>query len=252
MGIQNKEVYQEVYPFATENIGAYFKELDFNEKTVLTVGSSLDQAFNALLLGAKHITVYDLNKNTENYYKLKKEAIATTKRTDLYKKLTNQSQIKLTKDYFPESISQRINPYLQDDELYRKLQEKLAEDRISFVFGDIFEMGTALGNEKFDNIILSNILQFLDYFAKMKNRDSKELLQTSFSDWKSHLNNNGTLQLLYLYSFTKNDLTKHHTIPTYNLKEIVQTLKGNSLDISFFSGCQQEDIDAIVTYTKKR
>lgn len=252
MDIQKKEVYQEVYPFATENIGAYFNELDFNEKTVLTVGSSLDQAFHALLLGAKHITVYDLNKNTENYYKLKKEAIITTKRTELYKKMTKQSQIKLTKDYFPESISKHINPYLQDDKLYKKLQEKLTDDRISFVFGDIFAMTEALGNEKFDNIILSNILEFLDYFAKMQNRDPQELLQTSFNDWKSHLNNNGTLQLLYLYSFTKDDLTKQHTIPTYNLKDIMQTLKGNSLDISFFSGCQKEHIDAIVTYTKKR
>ena len=59
-----KEIFQEVYPFTTEVISGYFNELDFKDKSVMTLGSSSDQAFNALLLGAKKITVYDINENT--------------------------------------------------------------------------------------------------------------------------------------------------------------------------------------------
>ena len=45
--------FQKVYPFTTENIAGYFSSLNMHNKSVLTVGSSLDQAFNALIFGAK-------------------------------------------------------------------------------------------------------------------------------------------------------------------------------------------------------
>ena len=69
------EIFQEVYPFTTESINGYFNKIDFNDKSVLTVGSSSDQAFNAILLGAKNITVYDINKNTSFFGKLKRQII---------------------------------------------------------------------------------------------------------------------------------------------------------------------------------
>ena len=54
-----------IYPFTTEMISGYFDKLDLKEKTVLTVGSSIDQGLNALLLGAKNVTVFDINPNIE-------------------------------------------------------------------------------------------------------------------------------------------------------------------------------------------
>ena len=68
-------LFQEVYPFTTEMISGYFKDLDFKDKKVMTLGSSSDQAFNALLLGAKKIVVYDINENTARYGKLKRDVI---------------------------------------------------------------------------------------------------------------------------------------------------------------------------------
>ena len=72
-------LFQEVYPFTTEMISGYFKDLDFQDKKVMTLGSSSDQAFNALLLGAKKITVYDINENTAKYGKLKRDVIINSK-----------------------------------------------------------------------------------------------------------------------------------------------------------------------------
>ncbi len=63
-----KNFFQEVYPFATENMNAYFERLELSDKSVLTVGSSCDQLFNAIAYGAKSVTVFDINPNVKKYY----------------------------------------------------------------------------------------------------------------------------------------------------------------------------------------
>lgn len=78
----SKNAYQEVYPFTTENIQGYMKDLDMKDKEVLTVGSSLDQAYNALALGAKKVKVLDINKNTKRFCELKSNLILTHKRKE--------------------------------------------------------------------------------------------------------------------------------------------------------------------------
>ena len=64
--------FDKVYPFTTESISGYMKHMDVKDKSVLTVGSSMDQALNACLYGAKDITVMDISKTTKDYmlYKL--------------------------------------------------------------------------------------------------------------------------------------------------------------------------------------
>ena len=81
-------LFDKVYPFTTEMISGYFKEIDFKDKTVLTVGSSSDQAFNALLLGAKKIKVYDINVNTAKFGKIKKDIILnSSSRIEMYQQV---------------------------------------------------------------------------------------------------------------------------------------------------------------------
>ena len=75
--------FNEIYPFATENVKGYFSNIGIKNKTVLTVGSSLDQAFNAYLFGAKNVTVLDINPHTENFYRIKKQAILKVPREEL-------------------------------------------------------------------------------------------------------------------------------------------------------------------------
>ena len=77
-----------------------------------------------------------------------------------------------------------------------------------------------------------------------------KFLRKSFDQWKKHLNDNGVMQLLYLYNFGTSDIKKQHSLYTYNLGNVVQSLKGNSLDIEFINGIEGKT-DAIVTYTKK-
>ena len=134
-------LFQEVYPFTTEMISGYFKDLDFQDKKVMTLGSSSDQAFNALLLGAKKITVYDINENTAKYGKLKRDVIINSKLNNVWENVLN---INMPKNYdlFPDISLRKMNPYMQDEESFKKLQELLKTrfDDIEYRTGNIMEV----------------------------------------------------------------------------------------------------------------
>ena len=53
--------FNKLYSFTTENIKDYISSFDLNNKSLLTVGSSADQAINAILNGCKDVTIMDIN-----------------------------------------------------------------------------------------------------------------------------------------------------------------------------------------------
>lgn len=246
---KNSNVFQEVYPFTTEVINGYFPNLDFGDKTVLTVGSSLDHAFNALVLGAGKVVVYDINKNTEAFYKIKRDKILSVPREELYDEIIKCRDVPFSSDLFDKGSVTRMNNYLQSDAKYELLRDRLKSDNVEFVLGDIFNMDEALGDEKFDRIVFSNILQYLEFFAK--NEDPYEFLGKNFEKWKEHLNDDGILQLLYLYSFNRDSVNYKHPLATYNLAQVIRALKSDYLGIHFFDDCFNTGTDAVVTYTKR-
>lgn len=66
--------YSKVYPFTTENISAYYKKFNLKDKSILTVCSSGDHLFNAMLYEPKCIDCFDINTYA-NYYMLLKKAM---------------------------------------------------------------------------------------------------------------------------------------------------------------------------------
>lgn len=119
--MKNISKFQQVYPFATEMVSSYLELLDLDGKTVFTVGSSLDQAFNALVLGAKEITVFDVNKNTEEFYKRKREIIINSSLDEVYRKTIGIKDIEFSEDIFSFNDVVRMNNYLQSLDSYKKL-----------------------------------------------------------------------------------------------------------------------------------
>lgn len=231
--------FEKVYPFTTENVKEYFERMNVKDKTVLTVGSSLDQTFNAIVLGAKKITVFDISPKTFEFFKVKKDIILSKERKDLYstlisgetkKILMNKHQIYLSSDIMTEEEVVLANNYLQSEQNYQLLREGLKNVDIEFITGDIFKIDETLEERKFDRIIFSNILQNLEYF--FKDQDVFEVLKNNFEKWKEYLNEDGLMQLLYLYSYSYDDLyNDNHTISVYNLKKVVDALKEYKLDI---------------------
>ena len=251
--LKKNKYYQEVYPFTTEMLSGYMNLLDLKGKNVLTVGSSSDQVFNAIMMGASKITLYDINIFAEDFFKLKKDMILQTPREKLVDKVLVDKSFPYSKELFAKKQIINQNPYLQSTANYKLLRERLATTEVSFILGDIFAMEQYLDKTaKFDRIIFSNILQALDIFAKKEKVDPFQFLRTNFEVWKEHLNKDGILQLLYLYNYSLNDLTKNNNaISIYNLKKVVDSLQGNPLEISFFEDSFSMNEDAIVTYTKK-
>lgn len=69
--------FQRLYPFCNENVSGYLDFLDLEGKSLLTVGSSADQAISAISRGCRDITILDVCPFTEEYFYLKKSAIET-------------------------------------------------------------------------------------------------------------------------------------------------------------------------------
>ena len=67
--------FSRIYTFTTENISGYIDFFDFNNKSLLTVGSSGDQILNSFYNGARDITLFDINEYAKYYVYLKISAI---------------------------------------------------------------------------------------------------------------------------------------------------------------------------------
>ena len=83
-----KTNFNRIYPFTTENIASYINHFDLKDKSLLTVGSSGDQVFNAVLNGCKDITVLDKSPFTKEYFYLKKTALMSLELHDYVKLLS--------------------------------------------------------------------------------------------------------------------------------------------------------------------
>ena len=72
---RNDGLFMKMYPFLTENLTGYIDHFDLEGKSLLTVGSSGDQAINGALRGANEITIIDINPYVRYYYYFKVASI---------------------------------------------------------------------------------------------------------------------------------------------------------------------------------
>lgn len=160
----------------------------------------------------------------------------------------------MANDILNEESIIKANNYLQTEENYDYLREKLRNNKfdLNFITGNIFKIKEIVGKEKYDSIVLSNVLQYLEYFFKDKESSLKQLKRI-FDDLKTILNYEGILQLIYLYSYSYQDILKNdHPILIYNLREIHKLLEGIYLEIEWIPGiCNKNEKDAIVSYKKQ-
>lgn len=254
--MENKRGFQQVYPFATEMVSSYFELLDLDGKKVFTVGSSLDQAFNALVLGAKEVTVFDINKKVEKFYKRKREIIINSSLDEVYEKTLGIKGIEFSEDIFSSKDVVRMNNYLQSLDSYKKLQDRLKDETVvKFIEGNLFHMDDSQIEEKYDRMIFSNVVQYLDDNLPDKTKNPYQFLRENMDAWTSYLNDDGILQLLYLYAYSKKSLKNNsNSVSTYNLCSVINSLDKYPLEISFLdnflSGVNRQD--AIVTYQKTK
>lgn len=71
----DKNIFDMIYPFTTENIKDMFSCFNFKDKDCLSVLGSSDQVFDMYLRRAKSVTAFDINPLTEYLFYLKKVAL---------------------------------------------------------------------------------------------------------------------------------------------------------------------------------
>ena len=111
--ITNFGTYSMPYLFTNENINGYYGQMDFKEKSVLTVVGSGDHVLNAVLRGATRVDAFDISSYAIMAYYLKEAAIKTLE----YEEYTT---------YFLDS-NECFNY-----ELYEKIRPSLNEEALIF------------------------------------------------------------------------------------------------------------------------
>ena len=220
---------KDVYLFTTENIAGYINDMDLKDKSLLTLGSSLDQAYNALLLGASKVDVFDINVNVEKFHEIKSSLILTHPRRDLYNQVINSS-FSNDSDFKGFRSAIKDNLYLQSDENYELLRNRLLENRLGFINGSIFDIGNSLDDKIYDRMILSNVIQYLEMYSIGK--DKYKVLKTMFNTLKDHLSDEGIIQLLYYFNtrLINGQNSYDNFFSGYNLDKILDILSENDKD----------------------
>ncbi len=187
-----------LYAFTTENIGGYFGRLDFNKAKVLTVGASFDHLINAYMMGAAHVTCFDINALSLHMGNLKLAMLQELERSEfiaffaksfaheMYKRVraglplhsryfwdraysafANDGRALLSSALFSAAADKdmaiRRNPYLQNDENYALARAACHGKKMDFIQGDVTKLAGMTKNN-FNIIMLSNIS---DYAHKM-------------------------------------------------------------------------------------
>ncbi len=187
--------FNSIYPFTSENIAGYMKDLNLTGKKVITVTGSTDHILNAILQGATEITTFDINPLTKPYMDLKISALKNLSYEDFIKLLLFESNMNLdysiissldmsdeSKMFWLEQLSKYnnsgielrnsslfntkyFNPnsklwqnlYLEKNK-YNLLKQQIKDANITYINTSLKDLKV---DEHFDYMFLSNISDYL-------------------------------------------------------------------------------------------
>ena len=133
--------FSKIYTFTTENVSGYIDFFNFDNKSLLTVGSSGDQILNAFFYGARDITLFDINEYAKYYIYLKIAAILSLsyKEFMLFFFKYGLSSFKKNRCMFSKVLFKKIKDnlrildyesYLFFDELFSVYDENIIRERL--------------------------------------------------------------------------------------------------------------------------
>ena len=283
-------MYSHIYPFTTENITGYLSFFDLENKSLLTVGSSCDQALNAILCGSRDITVFDICPFTKEYYYLKKAAIKTLKMEEYLKFFCYKNYpitLMTNKKSFNFRVYLKISEALKDideeakcfwDEMFmhyngqvirRQLfnsdeaQNKIVRIMNNYLWHDdiynelIKKIDDASVKFMYGDIFETTINGNYDniFLSNIATRNGLAKMQMLFSKMEKLLNDDGKILIAYLYDISVNSIDYAKGEPEiYDLPKTLKEFPYAKLD-SFIgaNGIHFRDgkmKDSILTYKK--
>ncbi len=279
-----------IYPFTTENISGYIENFNLKDKSLLTVGSSGDQVFNAILNGCKKITIIDINPFTKYYYNLKAAGVIELSKEEFlrffrykdYPKVFKENKFVFDKEYYEQiKLTLKLLDYesylfwdsilnIYNGEQVRNKLFMLDEDRTAviekinpYLENTSFETLKTKLKTVYPNFIIGNIFKeninclydniWLSNIGTYISRNSVKIMVDKFSQL---LTANGKLLISYLYETTENTKYQIDWCPIYDLKKTLGLLKEYKTKIITFPGVKgiklkDENIkDSILVYKK--
>ena len=260
------ERFNSIYPFTSENIAGYMKDLDLTGKKVITVTGSTDHILNAILQGATEITTFDINPLTKPYMDLKISAVKNLSYEDFIKFLLFESNMNLdysiissldmsneSKMFWLEQLSKfnnngielrnsslfntkYFNPYSKlwqnlylEKSKYNLLKQQLKDANITFINASLKDLRI---EDNFDYMFLSNIS---DYLSLMYSCDTLRKYRDLLYEFQKRID---IIYFAYLYDIGNSnprteidDLRKVKEIfSNFQQVEFKSALEGNSQD----------------------
>ena len=224
-----------MYIMTTENILEFLTKYDLKDKSVLSVAGSGDQMLNAYALGAKSVTLFDVNPLAYAQAKLKKAAATTLTYEEFERFFSPEHKHTLFDPYLFDKISEclddntkdlfktiftkhpgmdafmnfyfrfyakfqkqkDLNYYLNDEENYKKLQATIESKPLTYIETPVTELRDNIKKELFDYILLSNIS---DSIEKIYDKNSLKNFKRLIHSLSKNLNKDGLIQVGYIYS----------------------------------------------------
>lgn len=267
-------LFDNTYPFTTENISGYIGNFNLKNNSLLTTGSSGDQALNAILLGAKDITILDINIFTAYYYYLKMAAILELRYNEFLDFFRYKNYPKVFKD----------NPLVFNKDAFNKLKDTLRIidyeaflfwNELFYEYSPVCIRGHLFSNDEYKEDVVnkcnpylcnSNTYEILK--CKIKKVDPSFIcddienyhldrkydniwLSNILTQWygidkikelvlkyTNYLNDNGQLLLSYLYDTTTNSKYDNKWADIYNLELIFDMLHDYDPELLTFTGVE--------------
>ena len=284
--------FDKMYPFTTENISGYIDNFDLEGKSLLTVGSSCDQIYNASLKGCKDITILDICPYTEDYFHLKTSALEELDYDDFFKFLCHRGYYSILFDNFNalnkksfEKIKESLKSKSPESfEFWNTILSEYKGSRVRqrcFMLDEdsmyaIKQYNPYLHSEQAylqaresikdtkvqiieGDITKANIPGTYDniWLSNLPAYLSASQIKKIFERLKPHLNENGKMLFSYLYGITENTEYQPEWAEVYNLDKIRKTLD-DELELISFTGVQGVKIenkcyqDSALVYQKKK
>ena len=241
-GIYSSEVkkdsfttFSKVYPTTTENIKETYGLFDLSEKDVLTVTSSGDHIFCAIIEGARKIDSFDINYFAEYYYNLKKAMIESFSLEEFKNIMHDIVRGRIEKDVYLE-LRKKLNDNYQEfwdqiinfahsnkyvinslffinsyilknnlwvvnylsEEKFNVLKEKLPNIQTNFIHCDLNDLDREL-NQQYDYMFLSNIADYLTDSIVPQDKNWQKAKDIASDKLLPFIRKNGEIAYAYVY-----------------------------------------------------
>lgn len=221
----NLDNFSFTYLFATENISGFSKKISYKDKSILTVTSSGDQAFNFILNDAKLVDLFDINIFSNYYFNLKLAAIKSLEYEEFLDFLTPKNIINKNSVF-------SLNTYL-------KIRNEIQNKEIQYFWDYLFchyngdriyysKLFANFKNNRKDCIDCNDYLKSQESYNLLKDKlKNKEFAFYNINLFKDIIPTNFNYDFIYLSNIFDSLNAKTTLEFIKKLKKIVIKIKNN-------------------------